>query len=305
MKIASLALALAALSSVAAAQPRVVTSFAPVQSVAAGVMEGVAVPETLIRGGASPHSYSLRPSEAKLLESADLIVWVGPVYESFLVRPLRNLGGKARRLAWTDVAGVSKLKARSGGVWESDDHGHSHGHTHAKDAIDGHLFLDPSNAKALATALAGELAKLDPANAARYAANAARVAAGLDALDAELAATLKPLADRPFVVFHDAFQYFEARYGLAAAGSITVSPERRPGAQRLQRIRDKVRSAKAACVFAEPQFEPSLVRTVVEGTGARTGTLDYAGTGIEPGPGAYAAVMRGLARGFSDCLTAR
>jgi zinc transport system substrate-binding protein len=305
MKIASLALALAALSSVAAAQPRVVTSFAPVQSVAAGVMEGVAVPETLIRGGASPHSYSLRPSEAKLLESADLIVWVGPVYESFLVRPLRNLGGKARRLAWTDVAGVSKLKARSGGVWESDDHGHSHGHTHAKDAIDGHLFLDPSNAKALATALAGELAKLDPANAARYAANAARVAAGLDALDAELAATLKPLADRPFVVFHDAFQYFEARYGLAAAGSITVSPERRPGAQRLQRIRDKVRSAKAACVFAEPQFEPSLVRTVVEGTNARIGTLDYVGVGVAPGPDAYAAIMRGLARGFSECLSAR
>jgi len=303
MKIASLALALAALSSAAAAQPRVVASFAPVQSLAAGVMEGVAVPETLIRGGASPHSYSLRPSEAKLLESADLIVWVGPVYESFLVRPLRNLGGKARRLAWADVAGVAKLKARSGGVWESDDHGH--GHAHAKDAFDGHLFLDPANAKALAAALAGELAKLDPANAARYAANAARVAAGLDALDAELAATMKPLAGRPFVVFHDAFQYFEARYGLSAAGSITVSPERRPGARRLQAIRDKVRSTGAACVFAEPQFEPSLVRTVVEGTDARTGTLDYAGTGVEPGQGAYAAIMRGLARGFSDCLSAR
>lgn len=303
MKIASLFVALCLLAAPAAAQPRVVASFGPVHSIAAGVMDGIAAPDLLVRGGASPHAYSLRPSEAKLLESADLIVWVGPVYESFLVRPLRNLGGKARRLAWADVAGVAKLKARSGGVWESDDHGH--GHAHAKDAIDGHLFLDPANAKALAAALAGELAKLDPANAARYAANAARVAAGLAALDAELAATLKPLADRPFVVFHDAFQYFETRYGLSAAGSITVSPERRPGARRLQSIRDKIRSAKAACVFAEPQFEPSLVRTVVEGTDARTGTLDYAGTGVEAGPGAYAAIMRGLARGFSDCLSAR
>jgi zinc transport system substrate-binding protein len=303
MKIASLFVALCMLAAPAAAQPRVVASFGPVHSIAAGVMDGIAAPDLLVRGGASPHAYSLRPSEAKLLESADLIVWVGPVYESFLVRPLRNLGGKARRLAWADVAGVAKLKARSGGVWESDDHGH--GHAHAKDAIDGHLFLDPANAKALAAALAGELAKLDPANAARYAANAARVAAGLAALDAELAATLKPLADRPFVVFHDAFQYFETRYGLSAAGSITVSPERRPGARRLQSIRDKIRSAKAACVFAEPQFEPSLVRTVVEGTDARTGTLDYAGIGVEAGPGAYAAIMRGLARGFSDCLSAR
>jgi zinc transport system substrate-binding protein len=289
----------------AAAQPRVVASFGPVHSITAGVMDGVAAPDVLVRGGASPHAYSLRPSEAKLLESADLVVWIGPAYESFLVRPLRNLGGKARRLAWADVAGVAKLKARSGGVWESDDHGHGHGHAHAKDAVDGHLFLDPANAKALAAALAGELAKLDPANAPRYAANAARVAAGLDALDAELAAALKPLAGIPFVVFHDAFQYFETRYGLAAAGSITVSPERRPGAQRLQRIRDKVRAAKAACVFAEPQFEPSLVRTVVEGTDARTGTLDYVGVGVAPGPDAYAAIMRGLARGFSECLSAR
>jgi zinc transport system substrate-binding protein len=294
------ALALALAGAPAAAAPKVVASFAPLQSVLAAVMDGIGAPETLVKGGASPHVYSMRPSEARQLEEADLVVWIGPAYEAFLARPLASLAGRARVIALADLPGVRTLPARDGGIWEDDGHGHSHG----KQAADGHLFLDPANMKALAAAAAEALARLDPANAPRYASNAAAAASSLDALDAELGATLRPLAGRPFVVFHDAFQYLEARYGLTAAGSITVNPERRPGARRLQQVRERVRAAGAICVFAEPQFEPSLVRTIVEGTDARVATLDYVGTGVPPGPGAYPSIMRGLARALSGCLSA-
>jgi zinc transport system substrate-binding protein len=278
---------------------RVVTSFAPLQSVVAGVMEGIGTPETLVRSGASPHTYAMRPSEARLLEFAQIVFWIGPEYETFLARPLASLAGKSVTVALSRLPGVLKLPARSGGDWEVDGHGHGH----KAQASDGHMFLDPRNMMLLAQAAANELARLDPANAARYAANSTKTVAMLDALDRELAASLRPLAGKPFIVFHDAYQYFETRYGLTAAGSITVSPERRPGAQRIQRIRERVRRAGAICVFAEPQFEPSLVRTVVEATDARTGTLDYAGTGVPIGPEFYPTVMRGLATSLAACLS--
>jgi len=235
------------------AQPRVVASFPAIQSIVAGVMDGVGVPDTVVKGGASPHVYALRPGDARLLEAADLVVWVGPAFEGQMARALRALGPKTRQILWADLPGTVLLAAREGGPWEG--HAHAHGHAHDDTRNDGHLFLDPRNAIVLA-------------------------------------------------VFHDALQYFETRYGLTPAGSITVSPERRPGAQRLQRIRERVRRAQAICVFAEPQFEPSLVATVVEGTQARVATIDYVGVGVTPGKDAYAAILTKLADDLAACLKA-
>ena len=172
----------------------------------------------------------------------------------------------------------------------------------ADDEADGHLFLDPANAKAMARSIAATLVRADAANAARYEANAASLLTRLDALDAELRAILVPARERPYLVFHDAYQYFEKRYGLEAAGSITVTPDRRPGARRLAALRKRVASVEALCVFSEPQFEPSLVETVSEGTKARTGVLDPLGADLTPGPDAYFAMMRNLAKAFAGCL---
>ncbi|MFM7346651.1 MAG: zinc ABC transporter substrate-binding protein [Tagaea sp.] len=290
------------------AEPRIVTSFPLVQSLTAAVAGKI--PETLVKGGGSPHTYSMRPSDARALEQADLVVWIGPSYETFLQRPVAALGSGARSLVLAQAPGVVTRNARSGGVWDAHDHGHGHGHSHGHShnrrgpEIDGHMFLDPANAKAFARAIGAALVEMDSANAARYRANVAALEARLDALDAELGAQLRPLAGRPFIVFHDSLQYLEARYGLTPAGSITVSPERRPSAQRLQRLRDRIARANTICVFAEPQFDAALVRTVVEGTRARTGTLDYVGAEKAPGPDLYFNVMRGLAQDLSSCLTA-
>jgi zinc transport system substrate-binding protein len=288
----------------AGAEPRIVTSFPLLQSLTAAIAGSI--PETLVKGGGSPHTYAMRPSDARALEHADLVIWIGPGYEGFLERPMAALAGRARSLVLAQAPGVVARNARGGGVWDAHDHGHGHSHGHAKRGpeIDGHMFLDPANAQAFARAIGAALVELDPANAARYRANAAALEARLGALDAELGATLRPLAGRPFIVFHDSLQYLEARYGLTPAGSITVSPERRPSAQRLQRLRDRVARANAICVFAEPQFDAALARVVVEGTRARTGTLDYVGAEMAPGPELYFNVMRGLAKDLSSCLSA-
>ncbi|WP_158047842.1 zinc ABC transporter substrate-binding protein [Skermanella pratensis] len=307
-----------------AAEPvGVVASVKPVHSLVAGVMQGVAEPTLLVKGAASPHSFSLRPSDARALNGADLIFWVGEDLETFLAKPIDSLAGKARVTALMEAPGITLLPTREGGAWEpheAADHGHEHGHGHGHDdhaegghrhgeehahgTRDAHIWLDVSNARAMVAAIARELSEHDPANAARYQANAKSLAERLTALDAELGTLLAPVKDRPFVVFHDAYHYLEDRYGLNAVGAITVSPEQRPSAQRLSEIRGRIGTLDAACVFAEPQFEPTLVATVVEGTGAGKGMLDPLGAGLPDGPDLYFQLMRDMAASLVSCLKA-
>ena len=301
----------------------VVASIVPIHSMVAGVMEGAGTPHLLVPGGASPHSFALRPSDARRLEAAKAVFWVGPSLETFLVRPLKALAQDAAVVALAEAEGVTRLPFRVGGPWDAHEHDDDHGkakdghreaaghaheresdHEHDKDghAVDAHIWLDPQNAIAFVGAIAGTLAQADPANAALYQANAGRLLARLRALDAELRQALAPVQNTPYIVFHDAYQYFDTRYGLHPAGSITVSPELSPGARRLVEIRERIRADKAVCVFAEPQFEPKLVRTVVDGTGARVATLDPLGARLKPGPDAYFQLLRNLAKDLTACL---
>lgn len=287
--------------------PGVVVSVKPLHSLTAAVMQGVGTPHLLVQGAASPHAYAMKPSDARALSQAALVVWVGPELETFLRKPLASLSGPARDLRLAQAPGVKLHETREGGAWDDHSHGHGHGHDHghAHDhgGPDGHIWLDPTNAKAIAAAVAAALTRVDPTNAATYAANLAALTARLDALDAEIAAMLAPVKDRPYIVFHDAYQYLERRYGLNAAGAITVSPEVRPGAARLSALRARIAKAGAVCVFAEPQFEPTLVRTLVEGTKARTGTLDPEGAAIPDGPDLYFTLLRFNAKALVDCLS--
>jgi len=307
---AGLACAVSVAAVPAVAAPQVVASIKPIHSLVAAVMEGVGSPALIVKGAASPHTYAMKPSDAKALASADVVVWIGPAFEGFLAKPLAS-AGKATVVELMDAPGLTLLDAREGGAWEAHDHGHKHDHDHKHghghddhdhDEVNSHIWLSPPNAKRIVAVTAEALSAKDPANAGTYAANAARVSAALDALDAELKAALAPVAGRPFVVFHDAYQYFEAYYGLNGVGAITVSPDRRPSAKRLAAIRDKIKSLGAVCVFAEPQFEPTLVNTVVEGTQARTGTLDAEAADIAEGPDLYPTLMRRLASSLADCL---
>ncbi len=284
----------------AAAAPRVVASFLPLQSLAAGVMAGIGKPESLIHGAGSPHTYALRPSEARELSRANVVFWIGPTYESFLAKPIEARGTGARAVSLIQAPGVEVLKARRGGAWEADAD-EAAGEVPAEEA-DPHVFLDPRNAEAMVRAMATTLAAADPAHAAQYRANADATIARLAALDRDLAQTFEPVRGVPFVVFHDGTQYLEHRYGLAGAGSVVVSPERPPGARRIAEIHARIETVHAACVFAEPQFESALVRTVAAGTAARTGVLDYVGVDLKPGPDAYFEMMRALGHSLAGCL---
>ena len=305
--LAALAVLSALGSASAGAAPQVVASVKPLHGLVAAVMEGVAEPRLLISRG-SPHGYSLRPSEARALRQAELVFWVGPGLEVVLEKPLRTLSAQATVIAMADLPGLVLLPLREGGAWDVDPHlpedpgGPRSAAETAAQSRNLHIWLDPDNARIMVEAIAAALTRADPPNAARYRRNGAGTLARIEALDRELRQRLAPIGDRAYVVFHDGYHYFERHYGLNAVGSITVSPGRAPGARRLREIRARIAEMGAICVFSEPLFEPALVETVIEGSAARTGTLDPLGTGIAAGPQAYFDLMDALAAALLSCL---
>jgi len=301
------------------AEVKVIASIKPVHSLVAAIMEGAGEPGLVVEGASSPHTYSLKPSQAAALQDADVIFWIGERLETFLEKPIETIGEKTKAVELIDAHGMETLGFRAGGAFEKhmhdeghtdtdDDHGEEHaaedehGHEHDHDDIDMHVWLDPVNARAMAQKIAETLAGADPDNAALYEANAAALSARLDALTTELTAELEPVRGAGYIVFHDAYQYFERRFGLTPAGSITVSPDIMPGADRLREIQAKVRELSATCVFAEPQFEPKLVTVAIEGSEARSAVLDPLGAEIAAGPDLYFDVLRGMAASFKGCL---
>jgi zinc transport system substrate-binding protein len=286
--------------------PAVGVSIAPVHSLAAMVMDGVAAPRLLLSGGMSPHDFALKPSHARALARARLVIWVGPGLERFLVKPLATLGRRAQKLTLAKTPGLILRRARVGGLWETSDRGRSAApQAHGQPGGDLHIWLDPRNAIAMVGEIARVLARMDAPNGARYLANMRRAVAEIAALDAVLKARLAPVRRVPYFVFHDAYGYFEGRYGLNALGAVVVAPDRRPGIKRLRAIRARLLRARAACVFAEPQFAPALAATITEGTGAHSGVLDPVGVGLVPGAGLYPALLNGLADGLIACLAGR
>jgi zinc transport system substrate-binding protein len=255
----------------------------------------------LVTGGASPHDYSLRPSDARAIAEADIVFWIGPDLESFLVRPLKNAQRKVRNIALIEAPDVTVLPLRTGGVWEAHLHDeHSHGH---KADHDAHIWLNPVNAIAMTRRMVAVLGEVDPDHKADYERNGAALMERLNQFDQQLALKLAPLKGQPYVVFHDAYQYFERRYGLNAVGSVVLDPEQRPGAKRVAEIQARIRERGVRCVFSEPQFQPALVQTVIAGSQAQPGILDPLGAGIPPGPEAYFQLLDGLVDALRDCLS--
>lgn len=290
----------------------VVATIKPVHAIASAIMAGVAEPHLLIDGTASPHTFTLKPSDIKALAAARVVFHVSPALEPFMIKVVSSLPKTVEVVPLEKVPGLTLLDMRSGGTFEDHDraggkhgkhkHAHVHSHDDSKNAVDGHLYLDPTNAALMAAHMADVLGKAEPASADRFKANAQAFGREMSALTTELEARMKLLAERPFIVFHDAYQYFENRFGLAAAGSVTVSPDIAPSARRLTALRQRIGELKAVCVFSEPQFEPRLVATITEQTDARRGVLDPLGVSIAPGSAHYPALLRKLAADFEACL---
>lgn len=339
--------------------PRVVADIAPVHSLVARVMDGVGTPDLIVQPGASPHEYSLRPSEAGALQDADLVFWISPDLTPWLADAIGTLATNAAVTELLEADGTIELEFREGALFEAhshdeekhddhddhaqgedghkeakhDDHaGHDHdeghddhadhasedghddhashdkeeahdehaGHDHG--AHDPHAWLSPQNAATWLNVIAGQLSAADPDNAGAYFANAAAGRAELDVLTAEVNAVLEPVRGGRFIVFHDAYQYFETAFAFPASGAISLSDASDPSPARIAEIRARIANEGVKCVLAEPQFNAGLVVAVLDGTAAATGVLDPLGSDLELGPALYPQLIRNLASTLAECM---
>ena len=290
----------------AQAEVRVLTSIKPLQLIAAAVQDGVGAPEVLLPPGASPHHYALRPSDVRRVRDADLLYWVGADLENFLPRVLNNR--QKPQVAVQDLPGMA-LRHFGDSHEEHAGHGEDHAdedlghdHDHRPGSLDAHLWLSPVNARVIAARMAADLSALDAANAARYAANLQAFEQRLDALDGRIRPQLAALQGKPYFVFHEAFDYFEAAYGLKHAGVFSVLTEVQPGARHVAAMRERLQAAGPSCVFSEPPLRPRLAETLTAGLPVKLAELDALGGTLPVDATAYPLLLENLANGLSECL---
>lgn len=336
--------------------PQVATDIAPVHGLVARVMDGLGAPDLIVQQGASPHGYSMRPSEASALEAANAVFWIGAELEPWLEGSVETLAPDAHVVELLDVEGITTHEFREGATFEAHDHDHDHegedhegeehagddhsdeaahddhdhadkaahdeedhaGHEHEEEdhahedhdhaghsheGLDPHAWLDPENGKLWLDVIAEELAELDPENAETYRENAAAGQAEIDAAMTEVRETLSSVEDFEFVVFHDAYQYFENRFDISAAGAISIGDASDPSPARVEEVRKTVIELGVTCVFSEPQFNEDIVQIVTEGTEAQTTVIDPLGFKLDTGPGFYPALIRSLGESIANCTT--
>ena len=321
------------------AEIKVVTSIKPIHSLASYLMDGVAKPDLIVDGYASPHGFALKPSHAKMLQNADLIFWVGEDLENFLEKPLKSIAKKAEKIELMEIKGLNKLKFRERNIFdEHDDHGHDdhakkeddhddhdhdkeghkeddhghdedghkedghddHGHEgHAHGEHDPHIWLDPMNAKVILEEMTEHLIENDQENASKYKANLKKAHKDLDKLTKKVKSELNK--DFKSVVFHDAYQYFEKRFDVNVLGAFTVNTDVMPGAEQLAEIREIIEHDKVSCVFSEPQFNPDIINAVAKDMNISTGVLDPLGATLDPGKDLYFDLISNMSKSFKGC----
>ena len=302
----------------------VVVTIKPLHSLVSGVIGDTGKAELLVKGYASPHGFQLKPSQVKSLQEATIVFSIHEKLETFLQRAISNIPGGVTQSTVVESARMKLLPVREGGAWEGHDHGH-HEEKHEKHAKDKghddhkghdehkghdnhddgdvHVWLTPKNATKIIKAVTRDLSKVFPQNRNEYKANARNYIKKLEKLDSEIKTRLKDIKTKPYIYFHDAFQYFETTYGLNGVGTISVEPDESPSPKRLSEIRKKIAETNASCVFKEPQFSDRVINAVVNQTSARVGTLDPLGAEIDSGPDMYFTLLSNIANSLHSCLS--
>ena len=285
------------------AEIKVVATIKPIHSLASYLMDGVGKPDLIVDGYASPHGFALKPSHAKMIQNADIIFWVGEDIENFLEKPLKTIAKDAEKIELMEIKGLTKLKFRERNIF--DEHGHKdkdddHGHDeHAHGEFDPHIWLDPMNAKVILSEMAEHLIENDQKNEAKYKANLKRAHNDLDKLTKKVKSELNK--DFKSVVFHDAYQYFEKRFGINILGAFTVNTDVMPGAEQLAEIREVIEHDKVSCIFSEPQFNPDIIKAVAKDTNVATGVIDPLGATLDPGKDLYFDLIGNMSKSFKGC----
>ena len=313
------------------AEIKVVTTIKPLHSLISNVMDGVGEPSLIIEGSTSPHSFVLKPSHAKMIEQADIIFWIGEDIETFMEKPLESIAKNAKKISFMELTSIEKLRFREENNFDHDDHGHGedkdhddHGHGEKKDhddhghgedkdhddhgpgheghhhgEFDGHIWLDPANAKEMLHEIAHELADLDPDNASKYDSNADQTIKSIDKMIKDIDTNINK--DAKFIVFHDAYQYFETRFGVMTAGALTLNTDVLPGAKQISEIQEVITERDIKCIFSEPQFNPKIIETIAQDTGIKTGVLDPLGSIFDANKMQYFKLINDLGNKLKDC----
>jgi len=311
---------LLAFSTLAKADLKVVTSIKPIHSLAGYIMDGVGSPGLIVDGYNSPHSFQLKPSHAKMLEQADIIFWIGEDLENFLEKPLATIAMKAKKIELLEINGIKKLKFRERNIFdEHDDHGHDakkeehdddddHGHDakkeehddhegHGHGEYDPHIWLDPINAKVILNEITEHLIEDDSKNTATYKSNLAKALAKIDKLIIDVITETN--TDLSYVVFHDAYQYYENRFNVNILGAMTVNPDVMPGAEQIHEIHEVIEHDNVSCILSEPQFNPDIIKSIAKDTSVKTGVLDPLGANLKPGKNLYFDLIRNMSSSFN------
>ena len=309
------------LSFSAKADVKVVTTIKPLHSLVSSVMEGVGEPSLIIEGTNNPHTFVFKPSHAELLEEADIVFWIGEDLEAFMEKPLDSLASNAKKVAFMDLASIEKLKFREENIFDDhdghkdddhddhddhdghddeheghDDHDH-HGHAHGE--FDAHIWLDPINAKEMIHEIAHELGDLDPKNKEIYESNANKTLKSLDKLIEDVNSSVSK--DVSYIVFHDAYQYFEKRFGVSSAGALTLNPDVLPGAKQIADVQDLISDKNIKCIFSEPQYNPKIIETLASDMDISTGIMDPLGAYIDKGNSMYFDLIKQISNSINKC----
>lgn len=280
---------------------RVAVDIAPLYSLVAQVMEGVGSPDIIISPNASPHDYNLKPSEAQILQDADIVFFMGEALTAWLMRPIENLSPNSQKIALLNHPETILWERRDHAIFEDN---HEEGHNHEHETIDPHAWLSLENAAIWVRIIANELSKIDPANAQNYQKNAAISEERLSELKDKIDKEIRPIENHRFVVFHDSFQYFERDFDIKAQGAILLSDATPPSPARLTELQDFIESENISCILTEPQFNPNLINSLTKAKNIRSETLDPLGSGFALDSAQYFQLMQSIATNLSLCLTA-
>ena len=302
---------------------KVVTTIKPLHSLISRIMETRGEPQLIIEGTNNPHTFVFKPSHAKMIEEADIVFWIGEDLEAFMEKPLNSLAKDTKKIAFMDSESIEKLKFREENIFddhddhdghkdddhddhddhdghddEHDDHaGHHDGHNHGE--FDAHIWLDPENAKEMVKIIRDELIKIDPEGQRQYSVNAAGATLELDNLINNVEKELSK--DISYIVFHDAYQYFETRFGVKSAGALTLNPDVLPGAKQIADIQDLISDKGIKCIFSEPQYNPKIIETLGNDMNISTGVMDPLGAFIDAGPTMYVELINEIANSIKEC----
>ncbi|MDA0960391.1 MAG: zinc ABC transporter substrate-binding protein [Proteobacteria bacterium] len=289
----------------------VVASIKPIYSLVAAVMGDIGTPELLLKAPSSAHHFTLKPSQARILQAADIVFWVGPTMEQPLTKALATLAPHAQTTPLINTSGLMLLEFNNDapahqkpGLEQRDDHDRHEKHgDHDGHMINPHIWLDPQNAQVMLREISSRLGKADPENAKIYAANADQMSVRLAGLQADIARQLAPYSAARFLVLHDAHSYFERRFGLRNHGAITSEPDVMPTASRIKALRSELGTHQIDCIFAEPLLGQKAVDLIAEGSKVRIGRLDPVASNLPAGVELYPDLLQSYATAMQACFS--